>query len=440
MAEEFTTSEGAAPSTDTAAAATAASADTGQQAIETGQTTPASTAEELSAGWTFDEQPEQQSAIPDGDDDLQGMMADPNLDQAKVPGLVEAIKSARAEARQFKAEIKQLREQSAAFEQYGGFEGIQQTLGIVNGLLHSPETGALQFLQAVAQDAQPAYWAMIENLAQHAPDNLIAALQHVGKLPAQQTATSAGQLTAEDWQRIPQELRGIANQVPINQLVEWLDKGTDESLIYNLQREAKLNQLDTTQRQQAEQAYRTARQEAETQGSQAVEQLTDQYEKAHLAQLAKWQPFGPEAGEQNQQLYRSILEGAHATLLADPQWHKVYEDTVNKLQNAPMRKLNNEHFAAGADERDARAAAMRYNARLGQVMRSQIQMLDSVFRDARAYRESQRSQIPQRTEISGMGSAAGANGAPPTLLNGKTNPAWLEYVAAGLPVPAGRQG
>src|SRR5262245_24923350 len=120
MAEEFTTSEGAAqPSSDTASAANAASdsATTGQQTVDAGQTTPSVTAEELSAGWTFEEQPEQQSAIPDGDDDLQGMLNDPNLDQQRAPGLVEAIKTARAEARQYKTELKQLREQSAKFEQ-----------------------------------------------------------------------------------------------------------------------------------------------------------------------------------------------------------------------------------------------------------------------------------------------------------------------------------
>jgi len=256
-------------------------------------------------------------------------------------------------------------------------------------------------------------------------------LQQMGKLPSTQAATGAWQLTADDWARIPQELREIANQVPINQLIEWVDKGTDESLVYNLQREAKLNQLDATQRQQAETAYRQARQEAETQGSQAVDELTGQYEKAHLAQLSKWQPFGPEAGEQNQQLYRSILEGAHATLLADPQWHKLYEDSVSKLQNAPMRKLNNEHFAAGADERDARAAAMRYNARLGQVMRGMISNLDSVFRDARAYREQQRQQIPNRTEITGQSSTAVNGSGIPTLTeNGRLSPQYIDSLKA----------
>src|SRR5262249_44851975 len=153
MLEESNASTGGAaqPSVDTAATANAAgdSATTGQQPASQTAATP----EEFSAGWAFDDQPDQQSAIPDGDDDLQGMLADPRLDQTRAPGLVEAVKTARGEARQYKAELKQLREQSQNLEQYGGIERINQTMNIVNGLLNTPETGALQFLQAVAADA-----------------------------------------------------------------------------------------------------------------------------------------------------------------------------------------------------------------------------------------------------------------------------------------------
>jgi hypothetical protein len=408
MPEESNANTGGGTPSPNDVGATGAGGDgaTGQQTAEvSGQITPQPAAEELSAGWTFDDQPAEQSAIPDGDDDLQGMLNDPNLDQQRAPGLVEAIKSARAEARQMRVELKQFREQSAKFDQYGGFEGIEQTLGFVNGLIHTPQEGALPFWQAVAKDAQPAYWASIETLAQHAPDDVIAALERVGKLPARQAATGAGQLTADDWARIPENLRGIANQVPTNQLIEWLDKGTNESLIYNLEREAKLNQLDTTQRQQAEHAYRQASQQAEQQGRQAVEQLTEQYTKAHYAQLEKWQPFGPN-DPQNQFIYKAILEGAHATLLEDPQWQKVFADAEQALERAPMRRLQNEHFAADADERGARQAAMRYNTRLGQEMKKMITSLDSVFKDARAYREQQRQSAPDRKEIPGISSTA----------------------------------
>src|SRR5262249_34255322 len=162
-------------------------------------------------------------------------------------GLVEAVKTARGEARQYKAELKQLREQSQNLEQYGGIERINQTMNIVNGLLNTPETGALQFLQAVATDAQPAYWALIDNLVQHAPDDMIAALQHVGRLPAAQNGVTAGQLTAQDWARIPKELHDVARQIPANQLIEWLDKGTDESLLFNLQTHKELSELKGAQ-------------------------------------------------------------------------------------------------------------------------------------------------------------------------------------------------
>src|SRR5262245_26665755 len=95
---------------DVGAASAGGDGATGQQTVDNATATAAAaTPEEFSAGWSYEDQPEQQSAIPDGDDDLQGMTADPNLDQAKVPGLVEAIKGARAEARQARTELKQFR-------------------------------------------------------------------------------------------------------------------------------------------------------------------------------------------------------------------------------------------------------------------------------------------------------------------------------------------
>src|SRR5215470_15566566 len=109
MPEELNANtEGGTPSpNDVGATGAGGDSAIGQQATDPGQTTPQPAAEEFSAGWTFEDQPEAQS-IPDGDDDLQGMTTDPNLDQTRVPGLVEAIKTARAEARQANKDLKQL--------------------------------------------------------------------------------------------------------------------------------------------------------------------------------------------------------------------------------------------------------------------------------------------------------------------------------------------
>lgn len=416
--EDFTaTSEGTASPSPTDVGATGASgadATQGQQTAEPSitqtQTAPEPGQEEFSAGWDFDEQGEQQSGIPESDDDIEGLTADPNLDQKQVPKLVEDLRGARAEARQNARELKQYREQIATLEQFGGIEGVAQTMGIVNGLIHNPTEGVVPFLQALAEKATPAYWEMLNTFVEYEADNIVAALQKAGKLPETQQQTSAGQLTAEDWQRIPKELHEIAKQVPANQLFEWLDKGTDESLIYNLKREEKLNQLDSAQRQQSENAWREQVRQAETQASQSIEKLSSRYEQLHMVQLSKWQPFGPQAQEQNQRLYKAVLQGAFAELLSDQKWAELHQDTHGKLQQAPLRRLRNEHLAADADERSAKEAAARFNTKLGQVMKDMINHpvhgLNSVFRDARQWREHQRQSAPERKEIPGINNTA----------------------------------
>jgi hypothetical protein len=406
-----------------------------QQADQTQtQTAPESAQEEFSAGWSWDDQPEQESAIPESDDDLQGMLNDPKLDQERVPGLVEAIQKARAEARQNFKEAKQLREQVAKLDEFGGVEAVSGTMPLVNNLIHNPAEGSLQFLHALSTQAEPSYRQILDDLIKHESEYLVAGLQQSGKLPDVQQ--SAAVLTDEDWARIPKELQDVAKQVPVNQLIEWLDKGTDESLAFHLKTQKELGELKGAQRQQAEQQWRTAVQQAETSGAQAVDTLTDQYEKAHYAQLQKWQPFGPQANEQNQWIYRSILEGAHATLLGEKQWEQLYQDAVSKLQQAPLRRLRNDHLGADADEREARGMAARYNTRLGQVMKGMIQSLDSVFKDARAYRETQRQNVPNRTEIPGKSStAASQNGAQRLTADGKLSDAYMDDLMSRHGIP-----
>src|SRR5262245_13722737 len=131
MADELNanTDGSASPSPTDVGATGASGADAGQQSIDNqtaqGQNVPEATQDEFSAGWTFDDQPEEQSAIPENDDDIQGLTTDPNLDQKQVPKLVADLRGARAEARQSRGELRQLREQVAKLEQYGGLEGVE---------------------------------------------------------------------------------------------------------------------------------------------------------------------------------------------------------------------------------------------------------------------------------------------------------------------------
>src|SRR5687767_12205859 len=91
-------SEGSASPSPTDVGATGASgadATTGQQPVEpsTGAQTALDTQPEgFSAGWSFEGDDSQQSDIPEADDDIQGMLNDPNLDQKQVPKLVEDLR------------------------------------------------------------------------------------------------------------------------------------------------------------------------------------------------------------------------------------------------------------------------------------------------------------------------------------------------------------
>lgn len=438
MPEEFSASTESAPdSTPTQGEATSASsAGAGEQ---TGQAVDpnvsAAPESQTDAGSFLDDEP-QEPAIPEGDEDIEALTQDPALDQAKVPGLVTALRAARDQVKESRRQAAELKQQLTQLEQFGGLEGVNQTMGLVNNLLTNPEQGIGSFLSTLYDTAYPSYEQLVKNVIAQNADYALEQLQEAGKLPPTQ---SAGQLTAEDWARIPENLREIAKLVPVNQMIEWLDKGTDETLLYNLNREAKLQELDGTQRQHAEQQWREKSQEAQRQGRELVNSLAGQHEQALYAKLEKWKPLGPDNEPQNQVIHKMAWQGALADLLADPKFAQMHADAGELLRNAPLRRMRNESFAADQDERKARQYAAQMSTRLGQILRERVQLLDGVFRDARAYRETQRSEIPQRTEISGMSSTAGANGGPPMLTkDGKVNPAWAETMTARLPGASAR--
>lgn len=393
---------------------------------------------QIDIGWSLEDQPEQ-PALPENDDDIQGLLNDPALDQSRVPGLVTELRSARQIAKESKRQVAELRQQLNQLEQFGGMEGVKQSHALLTGLVSNPEQGVGAFLGSLHKQAYPAYERLVNDVIRAHPEYAIQQLQASGKLPA--TQTSANQLTAEDWGKIPQEFREIAKQVPVDQLINWIDNGTPESLLYNLQREAKLNQLDSTQREQAERQWREQSQQAQQQGQQAANDLGGQYMQAHYKEMSKWKPLGPDNEPSNQMVYKMAYEGAFADMLSDPKFSQMYADAYKLITNAPMRRLQNEGLAADADEREARRMAAQINTRLGQILRERVKLLDSVFRDARAYRESQRSEIPQRTEISGLSTAAGANGEPARLTNdGKVSDKWMDWMISRLPGRAARQG
>src|SRR5215471_20144626 len=91
-----------------------ASAETSSQGGDSSvqsQATTGTPTEEFSAGWNYEDEAQPEPTAEAEDADLQGMMNDPGLDQTKAPGLVEAIKRERADNKQHRAEIGQLRQE-----------------------------------------------------------------------------------------------------------------------------------------------------------------------------------------------------------------------------------------------------------------------------------------------------------------------------------------
>jgi hypothetical protein len=416
----------------TSASDDVAGMDTSGQPLESVNTDSA-IQESIDAGWSWDDD----DAAPtsdDTDEDMDALSQDPNLDQTKVPGLVQALRSARTAERE---RTKALRQMENQFEAYGGAEGALQSLQLVNTLFSGQPEGTTEFLTALYDNAQPAYADLVTRAIEFNPDYAIAQLQQMGRLPADlgEVSQASGSLDAETLASIPEYLRATAQALPASVMDDLLLQ-TDEVRNYHLEREMRMQQLDNAQRQQAEQQYQAAYQQAYQTGQQQAIDLTQQYEKAHLSQLAKWEPFGPgdETKDQNQAMYSMVLEGAMAKVLGDQKFARMYADAAQLLQNAPVRSLQGERLVASQDERKGRALAAQFNARLGQVLREQVKTLNEVFKGYRAYQQIS-GQMPNRREIQGStvssGTTRGALGP-----DGKASPDFLESLAAQINFPS----
>lgn len=389
---------------------------TGQPSGE-GATTPTTT-DDINIGWTLDEQPAIGSLIPENDDDIQELLKDPKLDPARTPGLVEALRNARKDSREIRGQFKQYqtdRQQlEQAFEPYGGLQGAQQTLDVVTNLFDNPETATVPFLQNLFERAYPTYQSVFDNVIEADPNYAIQRLQALGALPADLTQTRPGSIDQETLQTIPENLREVAKSLPAEYLEDLLLQ-PENIRNFNLEREARMRQLDANQRAQAEQAWTSQVQQAQTQGRESFDALNDQYEQRHYQELDKWAPYGPDQPELNHDLHRDIVEGAFSKLLQEPKFEQMYRDIQRMLNEAPLRRLHKEALAAEQDERKARQYAMQLNSRLGQLISARVKAHNDVFADARKWREYQKSSAPQRTEIPGQSAKVDSNGRVRTL-------------------------
>ena len=397
------------------------------QPVDAMASTPAD--DSIDVGWTFEDETDGNTGeLPEDDADLESLTQDPALDPERTPALVENLRNLRRDFRKVNGEYKALSQQAEAFAPYGGVDGALGLLKTFDDLAYRPAEAALPFLQHLSENAFPAYSAIAETLVEQQADWIIDRLQQTGKLPAQLSQPTTA-IDPDTLASIPQHLQETYKRQPDEARAE-LDLMSETARNHFLEREAKLDQLDAQQRQQAEQQWQQQVETARYSGMQAVEQLSQQFEQAHYQQLAKWSPFGTEDQASNQALYSSIVEGAFAQLLSDPKFAQLHADSVNLLRNAPLRTLYGEGMAAQQDAIKARQNAAQFNARLGQVIKAQVQKLDAVFRDARAYREIQRQAAPQRTEIPGQSTQINSNIRSKALnANGKISNEYLENLA-----------
>jgi hypothetical protein len=251
----------------------------------------------IDAGWSWDDD----DVAPTSDEhenedaDIDGLTADPALDPNKVPGLVQALRSARTAERE---RAKALKTYESQLEQWGGVDGALESLNLVGSLFSGQPDGSTQFLTQLYDNAQPAYEALVTDAIRFNPDYAILQLQQMGRLPADFDSMSTASTTLDDevLASIPAHLRETAKSLPAS-VTDDLLLQSPEVRDYHLQREMQLQQLDYAQRQAAEQQYQQQYQQAYMGGQEAMMATVNQYEQAHYAQLAKWQPYGP--GEEN---------------------------------------------------------------------------------------------------------------------------------------------
>ena len=452
----FTAStESAAPADSGASApmATSASGDgvseqVSQQTSEPVVTAPVADGESNDAGWSLDdilnEQAPAESEDEYSDSALEQLGQEQGLDQSKVPGLVQAVRQLREERKTLRAEAAQLRAEREQMESslanYGGLEGVQQSYESFAPLLRGEEGAGEAFLQSIWQEANPSYGALADAVIKlTSPKYLLDKMREHGKLPESLAAASQApaRLDAETLATIPQHLHDVAKRLALEnpEYVDDLLLQPEGLRNFNLERELKLSQMNEQQQAFERQQWDTKVAEAETAGQTAVRSLSEQHEQAHYKELEKWKPFGENA-EANQRLYRDVVEGAFSELLQDQKFAKMREDATRMLREAPLLKLHGQAFKANEFERQARGMAAQLNTRLGQILVERIKGetgYAKVFSDALKWREYQRQQVPQRTEIPGSNASAvtGQNSAqkPPVRQpNGDWNPKYLEYL------------
>ncbi len=413
-------------------ATSASSTGVSEQVTAPAQTTDTATAEstsddQIDIGWKFDGEVEGEAVEasegeePDENEDLVDLAKDPALDPQKTPGLVEAIKKARADQKDARQQIQSIRQEIEAnnqrFEKFGGPEGALAFLEPLAPFMEGAEGSANGLLHAIYKSSAPAYENLVEEVYKSEQKWLVEQMQKDGLIPdgtATKSQPSSSNVSAEILETIPESLRDTALRLAKEnpEYFEDLILQPDGVRDHNLKREKDLNAMSETQAKQERDAYETRVKEAQTSGRKMMEDLSNTYEQGHYKELAKWKPFGDNSAA-NTRLYREVVEGAFSDILADSKFSQMYEDAHGLLQEAPMLRLQQQEFKAASNERQARAMALQFNRRLGQLIGERVKERASVYSDAHKWRELQRQKDP-RTEVSGKGQPLTGSNHQPT--------------------------
>lgn len=292
-----------------------------------------------------------------------------------------------------------------SLKQFGTMEEIKETLQGWSDFFHTPD-GVINALDRVHDLDYPVFEKTVTTIALGNVEFITALYQAKGYLPEFAEPAQPQPLPREIKAAIDESLWATAETLSPNLLRYWQEQG---SLEYNLEQKKRLddqwNEVRGTADGQARAAFERVRQEGQAQ----IVEISGNYRDAHLKQLQKWAPCGNNE-DANYAVYGMVLSGALTELISDPEWREVEQKITSLLANAPTKRLT-DPYQAGIDEREAKALVMRFNARLGQLVRSRVMLLNQMFKP----KEQPKPEPAPDPE-------------PPRLINGKQNPKWLDWM------------
>jgi hypothetical protein len=275
---------------------------------------------------------------------------------------------------------------------YTGIEGVADALSEVYAV--SPET--YTDIVSVVVAADPAFVIGVLEAQDAIPAGLFDPAPEI-------------QLPSDLIRWIPQDLASTAKGLDPALLYEWLSRG-QEALIYNLDRQAELNQLVAEERGRVDAEWGQALDRAQQQGQAQLEALTEQSLNDHERFLSQWKPTGDRQADDT--LRAMVSAAAIGVVLADPKFLGLWQAVNIQLRNAPVWRVYGEFARADEWERSARGYAQRLDVRLRAEMRDQIKTLAPILKGVV---EKQKPAEPPDPE-------------PPKLKNGKTNDVWMAWM------------